>query len=64
MPEQRRGDLLTLLVLAGFLIGTALVIAVMLRFLAFYWWGPPSLALTAICGVGFAWLMGPGEEGE
>ena len=63
MAAGRRGDLLTLLVLLGFLVGTGLVIAVMLRFLDFYWWGPPSLALTAICGVGFAWLMGPGEEG-
>ena len=64
MAAGRRGDLLTLLALAGFLIGTVLVAAVMLRFVAFYWWGPPSLALTAGSGVGFAWLMGKGEEGD
>ena len=64
LPGERPGDLLTLLVLCAFLIGTGLVVAVMLRLLPFYWWGPPVLALTAVSGIGFAWLMGPGEDDE
>ena len=64
MAAGRRGDLLIVLALAVFLVGTVLVALVMLRVLPFYWWGPPSLAVTAISGIGFAWLMGTGEEGD
>ena len=62
MSRNRQGDLLIVLLFLGFVTGTILVALVIFRILPFYWWGLPSLALTACSGIGFAWLMGPSDQ--